>query len=143
MAEEGFDLEETLRHLRDTDVVVIGFGWLQERLLVDGRRNDSDGPYVRVVDPVRSPQDRLRELRRLRPTFDDPESFVFFPWSGRVDSFVEAGLYERILERCAGDPNAEDDARAALGRLYELDREDIRQAISGGDKYHTLYERTS
>ncbi len=142
MPDEGFDLEETLRALRESDVIVIGFGWLQERLLIDGRRNGSDGPYIRVVDPVRSPQDRLRELRKLRPGFDDPESFVFFPWAGRVDSFVEANLFERILDRCAGDATAEDDARTALSRLYELDREDIRQAIAGGEKYHTLYERS-
>ncbi len=141
MPDEGFDLEETLRALREADVVVIGFGWLQERLLVDGRRNDAEGPYIRVVEPVRSPQDRLRELRKLRPSFDDPESFVFFPWAGRVDSFVDAELFERILERCDGDETAEADARSALSRLYELDREDIRQAISGGEKYHTLYER--
>ncbi len=141
MADEGFDLEETLRALREADVVVIGFGWLQERLLIDGRRNDAEGPYIRVVEPVRSPQERLRELRKLRPGFEDPESFVFFPWAGRVESFVEAELFERVLERCGGDQTAEDDARAALGRLQELDREDLRQAISGGDKYHTLYQR--
>ncbi len=142
MPDEGFDLEETLRALRESDVIVIGFGWLQERLLIDGRHNEAEGPYIRVVDPVRSPQDRLRELRKLRPSFDDPESFVFFPWSGRVDSFVEADLFERIIERCAGDQTAEDDARAALSRLYELDREDLRQSIVGGEKYHTLYERS-
>ena len=139
--EEGFDLEETLRAIREADVVVIGFGWLQERLLVDGRRNDSAGPYVRVVEPVNSPQDRVRQLRKLRPGFDDPESFVFFPWAGRVEAFVEAGLFDRILERCEGDATAPDDAREALRRLYELDREDVRQAIAGGEKYHTLYER--
>ena len=138
---EGFDLEETLRALREADVVVIGFGWLSERLLIDGRSNESAGPYVRVVEPVRSPQDRVRQLRKLRPGFGDPESFVFFPWAGRVDSFVTAGLFERILDRCAGDQTASDDARAALRRLFELDREDIRQAIAGGEKYHTLYER--
>lgn len=143
MADEHFDLDETLRALREADVVVIGFGWLQERLLIDGRRNESEGPFIRVVEPVRSPQERLRELRKLRPGFDDPESFVFFPWSGRVESFVEASLFERVLERCAGDDTAEADARSALLRLFQLDREDLRQAIAGGDKYHTLYERQS
>ena len=139
--DEGFDLEDTLRALREADVVVIGFGWLSERLLIDGRSNETDGPYVRVVEPVRSPQDRIRQLRKLRPGFNDPESFVFFPWAGRVDAFVEAGLFERILDRCGNDQAAADDARSALRKLYELDREDIRQAIAGGEKYHTLYER--
>ena len=139
--DDGFDLEATMRAIREADVVVIGFGWLSERLLIDGRRNESVGPYVRVVEPVRSPQDRVRQLRKLRPGFGDPESFVFFPWAGRVDSFVAAGLFERILDRCDGDQTAADDARTALRKLFELDREDMRQAIAGGEKYHTLYER--
>ena len=139
--EEGFDLEETLRAIREADVVVIGFGWLSERLLIDGRANDSDGPYIRVVDPVRSPQERILQLRKLRPGFGDPESFVFFPWAGRVEAFVEADLFERVLERCQGEDQAVEDAQNALKQLFELDREDVRQAISGGEKYHTLYER--
>ena len=140
-SEEGFDLEETLRAIRDADVVVIGFGWLAERLLIDGRYSESDGPYIRVVEPVRSPQERILQLRKLRPGFGDPESFVFFPWAGRVDAFVEADLFERVLDRCNGDERAMEDAREALKQLFELDREDIRQAIAGGEKYHTLYER--
>lgn len=137
---DGFDLEETLRAIADADVLVVGFGWLAERLLVDARRSDAAGPYIRVVAPVRNPQERLRQLREVRPGFDDPESFVFFPWAGRVEAFVTAGLFERILERCAGDPQAEEDARAAFTQLVALDREDLRQAILGGEKYHTLYE---
>ena len=139
--EEGFDLEETLRAIREADVVVIGFGWLEERLLIDGRHNESEGPYIRVVEPVRSPQDRILQLRKLRPGFGDPESFVFFPWAGRVDAFVEADLFERVLDRCMGDERALSDAQEALQQLFSLDREDIRQAIAGGEKYHTLYER--
>ena len=139
MADEGADFEQTLR---ETEVVVIGFGWLQERLLIDARQNEQEGAYIRVVQPVRSPKDRILELRRLRSSFEDPQSFAFVPWPGRVDSFVEMGLFDRILERCSGDETAESDARAALGRLFELDREDLRQAISGGEKYHTLFERT-
>ena len=140
-SEEGFDLEETLRAIREADVVVIGLGWLAERLLIDGRYNESDGPYIRVVEPVRSPQERILQLRKLRPGFGDPESFVFFPWAGRVDAFVEADLFERVLDRCNGDERAMEDAREALKQLFELDREDIRQAIAGGEKYHALYER--
>ncbi len=137
---DGFDLEETLRAIDEAEVLVVGFGWLAERLLVDARRAGSAGPYVRVVEPVRTPQERIRQLRELRPEFKDPESFVFFPWSGRVESFVNAKLFERILRRCSGDERAEKDTRRALEQLLALDREDLRQAIAGGEKYHTLYE---
>ncbi len=138
---DGFDLDDTLRAMGEAEVMVVGFGWLTERLLVDARRSESAGPYVRVVHPVRTPQERIRELRELRPGFNDPESFVFFPWSGRVESFVSAGLFERIMSRCEGDEQALRDCREALDQLLELDRADLRQAIRGGEKYHTLWER--
>ena len=139
----GFDLDNALRVIDEADVIVVGFAWLSDRLLVDARRSNAAGPYVRVVTPVRTPQERIRQLRELRPGFNDPESFVFLPWSGRVDSFVQAGLYQRIIDRCVDDDSALGDCRTALEQLEQLDREDLRQAIRGGDKYHTLYEQSS
>ncbi len=136
----SFDSDDALRVIDEADVVVVGFAWLSDRLLVDARRSASAGPYVRVVTPVRTPQERIRQLRELRPGFNDPDSFVFLPWSGRVDSFVQAGLYDRILGRCADDESALSDCRTALEKLEQLDRADLRQAIRGGEKYHTLYE---
>ncbi len=138
---ERFDMEDPQRAIARAEVLVVQFGWLAERLLVDARRSDSAGPYIRVVQPVRTPQERIRELRELRPGFNDPESYVFFPWPGRVEAFVEAGLFERILDRCSDDEQARRDCAAALEELLALDREDLRQAIRGGEKYHTLYDR--
>ena len=140
---EEFDLEEPRRAIAQAEVLVVGFGWLVERLLVDVRSSASAGPYVRVVDPVRSPQERIRELRELRPGFNDPEAFIFFPWPGRVEAFVEAGLFEQIADRCRHDEQARADCATALETLLELDRDDLRQAILGGEKYHTVYDRHS
>lgn len=140
---EGSDLDDKIRAIAEADVLVVGFDCLAERLLIDARRNDSVGPYVRVVQPVRSPQERLRQLRELRPGFNDPESFIFFPAVVRVRRFVDEGHFDRILERCDGDPKAIDDCRKARDELLKLDIEDLRQAIVGGDRYHTKYERVS
>jgi hypothetical protein len=139
---DSFDLEETLRAIDQAEVLVIKFQWLNERLLVDARRSESAGPYVRVVQPVRSPQERLRQLHEIRPGFQDPESFMFFPWYGRVEAFESAGLFNRIRARCAGDSKAEQDCDRAFAELLTLDRKDLHQAIFGGEKYHTLYEST-
>ena len=54
---------------------------------------------------------------------------------------MEAGLFARIVERCADDGQARADCESALQKLLQLDREDLLQAIRGGEKYHTLYER--
>jgi hypothetical protein len=135
------DLDEKLRAIDQADVLVVGFGWLTERLLVDARRADGIGPYVKVVQRVRSPQERLRQLREIRPGLEDPEPFIFFLWKDRIDAFEAAGLFERIRERCSGDSQAEADCDRAIAELRELDRQDIHQALFGGEKYHTLYER--
>ena len=140
-APDGFNLDEALRAIDTAEVLVVGFGWLAQRLLVDARRTESAGPYVRIVEPVRSAQERLRQLQELRPGFADPESFLFFPWPGRVDSFVRAGLFSRIRERCRDDAQAERDCDRTLQQLEALDRDDLRQAILGGEKYHTLYQQ--
>ena len=137
---DGFDLNGTLRAISEADVLVVGFGWLAERLLADLRSNQTADPFIRVVQPVRTPNDRLRQLKALRPTFDTPESFIFLPWAGRVDAFVQARLFDRILDRCQGDETTLRQARQALRELLALDQEDLRQAILGGEKYHALYE---
>ncbi len=138
---DSSDLDDKIRAIAEADVLVVGFDCLAERLLIDARRNDSAGPYVRVVQPVRNPQERLRQLRDLRPGFNDPESFVFFPGVVRVRRFIDEGHFDRILERCEGDPRAIEDCQKALDELLALDVEDLRQALVGGDRYHTKYER--
>ena len=143
MSPEGSDLDDKIRAIAEADVLVVGFDCLAERLLIDARRNDGAGPYVRIVQPVRSPQERLRQLRELRPGFNDPESFVFIPATARVRRFADDGHFERILARCSGDPEAEDDCRKAREELLKLDLDDLRQALVGGDRYHTKYERGS
>ena len=136
---DGSDMEDTLRAIDQAEVLVVGFHWLTERFLIDARRTATIGPYVRVVQPVRTPQERLHQLREIRPGFEDPESFVFLPWRGRVDAFEASGLFDRIRKRCSGDSQAEEDCNRAFNELLALDKKDLYQAISGGEKYHTLY----
>ena len=138
---DGFDLDDELRAIDQAEVLVIRFVWLTELLLVDARRTEGVGPYVKVVQRVRSPQERIRQLREIRPGFEDPDPFMFFLWRNRIEAFEAAGLFDRIRARCAGDVQAEADCDRAFAELRELDRQDLRQAIFGGEKYHTLYTR--
>ena len=140
-APDNSNLDDELRAIDQAEVLVVGFVWLTELLLVDARRADGVGPYVKVVQRVRSPQERIRQLREIRPGFEDPDPFMFFLWKSRIDAFEAAGLFDRIRARCAGDSQAEADCDLAFAELRELDRKDIRQAIFGGEKYHTLYTR--
>lgn len=124
------------------DVLVIGFSTFAERLLVDPRTTSMLGPYVRVVQPVSNVEERVRELRALRPGLPDPERFVFFVWPRSVGALVELGVWERVLGRLrsAEHPAGERDAQRALRELVELEHAEIVAAIQG-TRYRTLWER--
>ena len=135
---DGFELDDKIRAIRESDVLVVGFQCLAERLLIDSRRNDQVGPYVRVVQPVRSPQERLRQLRELRPGFNDPESFVFFPGVSRVKGFIvrlpegDGGAAAARSRR----PSPGDSWRRALPRSLRARRVVVHSHLSCYAIYH-------
>jgi hypothetical protein len=124
------------------DVLVVAFTVLQERLLADFRTNEVDAPMVKVVRPLGSVQERLRELRTTRPRFSTPEHFMFFVWPKSVQLFVDTGVWQRIADRCtsAGYAQTEQECGFALQVLRQLERTELEEAIRG-QRYRTLWGR--
>lgn len=124
------------------DILVIGFSTFTERVLFDPRTSGTAGPWVQVVLPVGNVEERVRELRRLRPGLPDPERFVFFVWPRSVAALVELGVWERAMRRVRvpEHPEIEVIARDTLGQLLRLEQEELINAITG-TKYKTLWER--
>ncbi len=138
-----FDIEEVIDVVRRLDVIVIGFPLFPERLLVDARSRDGVPPLVRVVPPVASRAERMRDLVRLRPEFGLPSQHVFFVWPRSITSFRRSGIWDEVVERLtAADAAASFQADAALDELRRLERRSLVEAISG-DSYQTLWERAS
>ncbi|MBI2885597.1 MAG: hypothetical protein HYY02_00150 [Chloroflexi bacterium] len=135
-------LERALRMIEGAEVLVVGFTMFAERLLLDTRSTDAVPPMIGVVPPVASVEERLTELRRTRPQFPPPERFYFFIWPRRIATFEQSGLWQRIVLRVleAGHAQAGGDCNRALERLYQLEQEEIQEALQGA-RYQTLWQR--
>lgn len=135
-------LTRALRMIAEAEVLVVGFTMFAERLLLDTRSTDAVPPMIQVVPPVASVEERLTELRRTRPQFPPPERFYFFIWPLRIATFEQSGLWQRMVLRVleAGHAKVGGDCNHALERLYQLEREDVQEALQGA-RYQTIWQR--
>ena len=114
------------------------FQIFERRLLVDTRHSESDPPLVRVVDRVRSSDERFRELMRLRPRFAAPERIIAFQWPRSVRTLIESGVWQAISDRLASLGVAEATLLAVLHELQWEERTEEIKAVKGEEPYRTL-----
>lgn len=141
----GVDLDEVFKVIGAADVLVVRFGLIEPRLLVDFRTGDGTGPFLSLVPRAESVEERFRSIRRLRPEFPFPDKVMSFSWPGTSPTMLSSGVWERVVDRIGALGGNE--GTEACGRIFEeLVREerseDIR-AIRGDKKYQTLWERTT
>ncbi len=142
-ADFGIDLDAIRQVIDDTDVFVIRFGQIDQRLLVDTRQDDEGSPFIKVVPPVTSAEERYRYLRKARPGMDLPEQITVFQWPQSVKLLKTVGLWKRIEERFfdLGGLPAVEEVSVAFSDATKLERSDLLAAIKGGEGYETLWER--
>jgi hypothetical protein len=135
------DIGEVCRAVGLAEIIALYFPLLRKTLLMDTRTNAVDGPMIRVVPMASSAEERFRELVRMRPRFPKPESINIVPWPKYVHSLVESEVWERILRRFVdiGTRDIVADCERCLQELYDVEREEIRRAITG-DNYETLWD---
>jgi len=134
------DLAEVNRNLDTAEVAALYFPLLRKTLLIDTRRSKLDGPMIKVVPMVSTPEERLRSLRELRPRFPRPESVTIIPWPKYVGSLLRLGVWDHIASRLAevGDPQLMRQCEACLQELLAAEREEIGRAIRG-DNFQDLW----
>ena len=122
------------------DVFTIIFRTFPERLLVDSRTSDQEGPLVGLVEPVASVEERYHWLGRKRPSFGPPERFMFFLWPHSIAFLEQCGVAARIRRRCeaTGRPEAVAMFDRALAELREGEQRATLAAITG-ENYHTIW----
>ena len=137
-----FDLDEVIRNIEGAEVLSVFFPALGRSLIVDTRREGAEGAFVKLAPMARSPQDRMRSIRRMRPNFPRPRNLTLVPWQRFVTSLASSGVWDSILDRVreSGDPAALAACEKALAELTELEREETAGAITG-ENYHTLWSR--
>ena len=134
----GVDLSEILNVVNSADVFVVMFHLFERRLLVDARTSEHDLPLIRVVDRVRSSDERFRELMRLRPKVSSPEKIIAFQWPRTVRTLVEAGAWQAISDRLSALGVADSSMLAVLHELQWEERREEIKAVKGEEPYRTL-----
>ena len=136
------DLAEVKKVVAECDVFAIGFRLFPQRLLIDTRFLEDEGPLVAVVEPVATVEERFFWLGQKRPRFGPPQRFSFFIWPHSIAFLESCGIVEAIQERCRPDkwPDVRQQAGEVLAELRRLEKEAIQEALSGTN-YHTLWSR--
>ena len=139
-----FDIDQVIRNVSEAEVMSVFFPTFRRALIVDTRANDSVGPYVRLMPMARSPQDRMRSIRRLRPQFPRPTNLTLIPWQRYVESLVESGVWDQIVDRVSqsGDGSAVTACNDALSELRQMERDELVSALTGRN-YHTIWPADS
>ncbi len=137
----GVDLPEVLNVVNTAEVFVVMFQIFERRLLVDARTGHApapEAPLIRVVDRVRSSEERFRELMRLRPRLGAPERIVAFQWQRSVRTFIESGVWQAIENRVRALGATESTCRAVLAELELEERNEQIKAVRGEEPYRTI-----
>src|SRR5690606_9109305 len=110
------------------------------RLLLDFRSSEVDGPFVRVVQPVRSIDERYRALKQLRPRFALPDRIVAIWWPRFASSLRSTGVWADVMQRVSesGHVDAVRAAEDALDELIRLEAQAQRDAVRG-EGFRTMW----
>ena len=136
------DLDAILDAIDNADVITIRFLIVPQRLLIDARHSERDGPLVKVVPRARSLEERFQTIKKLRPRFRLPDKISAVWWPKRVEGLVSAGIWERIVKRVtdAGFPDVAEECQRVLDDLICEERAEIRNAVAGAG-YQSLWQR--
>jgi hypothetical protein len=140
-SEYRVDVSEVQRGIDIGEVIALYFPVLRKTLLMDTRSSGVDGPMIKVVPMASSPEERYKELIRMRPRFPKPERLTLIPWPKYVSSLVRLEVWDHVVRRFLeiGPPQVVRDCEASLEELYQAEREELVKAIKG-EEYETLWD---
>lgn len=142
--EYRIDYGEILKTVRSAEVILFRFVTVPQRLLIDNRTNENDGPLLKLVPRAKDAEDRFKSLKMLRPRFRLPQKISAVWWPRYVDRLTEDGIWDAILQRVidAGHPDIAEHAAIVLEELRRMERAEVADAI-GGEGYRTLWPARS
>ena len=135
------DIGEVQRAIDVGEITALYFPLIRKTLLMDTRTTPVDGPMIKVVPMASSPEERFRELVRMRPRLPKPESINIVPWPKYVASLVRLQVWDHIVRRYLeiGPPNVVKNCEECLQELHTIEQEELRRAITG-ERYETLWD---
>jgi hypothetical protein len=141
----GLDIQEIIKVIDTAEVLVVRFAIVDKRLLVDARRNEEEGPLIKLVPRATSVEERFRHLKQIRPRFPLPERIMSFMWPRHVELLQKSGVWQRIVDRleALGGAGTGDQCEAAYQELLSEEKAQVVAAIRGEAGYQSLWERRS
>ena len=135
-------MEAVFQHIGKAETFSIAFPTLRKALVVDMRHSGDEGPFVRVMPMARSAADRLRTLKRMRPSLPRAAEILVIPWPSFVDGLVRAGIWEKIHERVASSNSRSsvDALDKTLEELRSIESQEIGDLLRG-ERYETIWAR--
>ncbi len=141
----ALDIEALVAAASETDVLVIGFDFMAERVVIDFRA-DSRGrslPLLELAEPMADARERVAWLADRRPALAPPEQFLFFVWPYSIGMLTKSLVADRILNRLQEEHGI--DYRPVLARiatgLRQAERTEQIAAIRGAEGFETIWSR--
>jgi hypothetical protein len=139
------DLDAAEEAVAEADVMVIGFDFMADRLLLDmrGDAHRHTPPLVEIVEPLASAQERAVWLSARRPGVLPPERFVFFVWPHTIEYLEASPVLDGIARRISTDHGLEmrGELSAAATELRRRERQHTVSAVRGHEGFETLWAR--
>jgi hypothetical protein len=127
------DVAEVNKGVLYGEIIALYFPLLRKTLLMDTRTNNLDGPMICVVPMAASPEERFKDLIRMRPRFPKPESITIIAWPKLIGSLASLGVYDQIVRRFLeiGPPEIVKKCEECLQELQRFEREQVLDVIRG------------
>jgi hypothetical protein len=135
------DVGEILRTVESAEVLTFRFVVIGQGLLIDTRFSAVDGPLLKLVPAVKSPEERFRSLKEIRPRFRLPEKICAIWWPKHINSLATYGVWQAIAKRVidSGFPGAAQQCEGVFGELLAQEEQEVKSAILGKG-YQALWE---
>jgi hypothetical protein len=136
------DLDEVRRSVARADVITVHFLYFRETLLLDTRTSATERPLIRIRPAAATIDERIKDIRSLRPRLGKPESLTYIPWPKYVASLKESGVWDVLVDRlvACGGAALEDELERLYRRLRKDEWTEYRHAITGTG-YKALWAR--
>ena len=133
-------LHEVMKKIDDAEVVSLFFPTLRKAVVIDTRSNEIDGPMIRIMPMVASPQERVRSITKLRSEFPRVKNLTLIPWPRYVDSLANLGLWDRVVKRLkdTGYDEAVSTCQEVLEELRRLEKVELASVVRG-ENFHTIW----
>ena len=140
--DQYLNIDEIVQTIESAEVLTMRFVVVGQRLLVDTRYTEIDGPLLKLVSPVKTVEERFRTLKRLRPRFRIPDKICSVWWPKHIQTLALSGVWPALARRIvdSGCPGAAQRCEDIFQELRALEESEVRSAILGKG-YQALWER--